>query len=428
MKPFRRPSLALACLFVALFCSVAAAKPKIGILGIEAVVGAGGKIDDADTKVAKDLTAALRERAGTSSTYQLVDENRELVDEKLMNNCASEAPACMGPIGQQMKVDVLLFGSIQATKQGGVEGYKVNLKLINVPKRAPMQSLPNEFIPLTQTKGAGLANWARTAYKRLTGETSGGTLVVKVTNADDGTVLINGERRDSLKSGQATIALDEGRYRVSIESGGFRVWEDKEITIRDGETTSKSIELVKADGDIITPPNGGGEIIDRGGTVSSRKSTTAPKVVAAVGFGGALVVGAIAGYAWFVGPISEYEGADLSRVSFSNDVGGDNRIGNDECGKGGTFSNINGGTNAADVNTKFKNACTWYDRKTTLMVAGVGLAAVGVGGLVWYYFSKDKTEERPAGVTGRRVSKKKQFAVTPVMSPDGAGATLQFDW
>lgn len=424
MKPFRRPlTLAVACLFVALFSAVAAAKPKIGILGIEAVVGAGGKIDDADTKVAKDLTAALRDRASTSSTYQLVDENRELVDEKLMNNCASEAPACMGPIGQQMKVDVLLFGSIQATKQGGVDGYKVNLKLVNVPKRAPMQSLPNEFIPLSQTKGAALANWTRTAYKRLTGETSGGTLVVKVTNADDGTVLINGERRDSLKSGQATIALDEGRYRVSIESGGFRVWEDKEITIRDGETTSKSIELVKADGDVIAPPDGGGEIFDRGGTVSSRKSTTAPKIVAAVGFGGALVVGAIAGYAWFVGPISAYEGADLSRVTFSNDIGGDNRIGNEECGKG-TFA----GTNEGDVNGKFKDACTWYDRKTTLMVAGVGLAAVGVGGLVWYYFTKDKTEERPAGMTGRRVSKKKQFAVTPVMSPDGAGATLQFDW
>jgi len=424
MKLFRLP---LACLFVALFCSVAAAKPKIGILGVEAVVGASGKIDDADTKVAKDLTAALRERASTSTTYQLADENRELVDEKLMNNCASEAPACMGPIGQQMKVEVLLFGSIQATKQGGVDGYKVNLKLINVPRRAPMQSLPNEFIPLAQTKGAALANWTRTAYKRLTGESSGGTLVIKVTNADEGTVLIDGERRDSLKSGQATIALDEGRYRVSIESGGFRVWEDKEITIRGGEATTKSVELVKADGDVVTPPDGNGVIIERGGTVSSRKSTTAPKVVAAVGFGGALVVGAIAGYAWFVGPISDYEGADLSRVAFSNDVGGDNRIGNQECGKG-TFTDVGGGADAAGVNGKFKDACTWYDRKTTLMVAGVGLAAVGVGGLVWYYFTKDKVEERPAGVTGRRVKKRQPFAVTPVMTPDGAGATLQFDW
>jgi hypothetical protein len=40
--------------------------------------------------------------------------------------------------------------------------------------------------------------------------------------------------------------------------------------------------------------------------------------------------------------------------------------------------------------------------------------------------SKDDSEQRPA--SAGRQKKKKNFVVTPVVSPDGTGATLRFDW
>ena len=57
----------------------------------------------------------------------------------------------------------------------------------------------------------------------------------------------------------------------------------------------------------------------------------------------------------------------------------------------------------------------------------VGFAAVFAAIGAWQgYFSTDKVEEKQAGVVGKR--KRREFTVTPVVSPDGGGATLRFDW
>jgi hypothetical protein len=411
-RALRLHHLALALLFVGLFGSAAfAGKQKIAILGIEATVGASGQIDASDTQVAKDLTAALRERANLSASYALTRENRELVDEKLMNNCASEHPSCMGPIGNQMGAEVLLFGKLENTK----DGYKVTLKLINVAKRQQLASLPNEVMTNAQTKGTALANWARTAFKKLTGEDSDGTLVVRVTNAERGTVLVNGEPKGSLSSGTASIPLPEGRYRIGVEADGFRLWEDKEVTIRSGEPTErKDIELTKSDGEVVTPTDPDGIITGRQNTVSARKSKTMWKVAAAVGLGGAAITGAVWGYSYF-GPIRTYETASLGE--FVGPKEADGTVGANQCG--GDF--VNDGDQK-----KFDDACAAYSRTKWLAPVTIGLAAVGVGALIYVMVSGDD-EERPAAVTGRR-TKKRQFAVTPVVSPDGGGASVRFDW
>jgi hypothetical protein len=317
----------------------------------------------------------------------------------------------MGPIGNQMGAEVLLFGKLENTK----DGYKVTLKLINVARRQQLASLPNEVMTNAQTKGAPLANWARSAFKKLTGEDSDGTLVIRVSNAERGTVLVNGEPKGNLSSGTASIPLPEGRYRIGVEADGFRLWEDKEVTIRSGEPTErKNIELTKADGEVITPPDPDGDLTGRQNTVSSRKSKTMWKVAAAVGIGGAAITGAVWGYSYF-GPIRSYEGASLGM--FDGTPAADGTVGSAQCGKG-TFS----GTDQ----DKFEDACAAYSRTKWLAPVTIGLAAVGFGALVYVMVSKDD-EERPAAVTGRR-AKKRQFAVTPVVSPDGGGASVRFDW
>jgi hypothetical protein len=80
-----------------LLCSVAAAKPKIAILGLEVI----GSLDPEQVKLARQLTNGLRERAsaGTGPFELAPSSDKELVDEKLMNNCDTEALACMAPIG-----------------------------------------------------------------------------------------------------------------------------------------------------------------------------------------------------------------------------------------------------------------------------------------------------------------------------------------
>src|SRR4051812_36981721 len=93
---------ALLLIFVALLILGSAAfagnKPKIAVLGIEVV---GGEVTTADAQIAKELTEALRGRAkvGTGPYEMAPGSDKELIDEKLLKNCDTEAPACMASIG-----------------------------------------------------------------------------------------------------------------------------------------------------------------------------------------------------------------------------------------------------------------------------------------------------------------------------------------
>ena len=60
-----------------------------------------------------------------------------------------------------------------------------------------------------------------------------------------------------------------------------------------------------------------------------------------------------------------------------------------------------------------------------------GIAAAAVGGIALFAVYKGfiaTKKESSTQTSGRRVRKKKQFAVTPIVSPEGGGATFRLDW
>src|SRR5215212_6991655 len=81
----------------------AGGKPAIAILGLE-VNDNGNGIDPETTKAAKEVTAALRDRAkaGTGPYALVANGDKELIDEKLLNNCDTEAASCMATIGNEL--------------------------------------------------------------------------------------------------------------------------------------------------------------------------------------------------------------------------------------------------------------------------------------------------------------------------------------
>src|SRR5215468_5816497 len=110
-------------------------KPPIAILGLE-VYDNGSGIDPDTTKAAKDLTAALRDRAKAGTgPFTPVQGEKELIDEKLLNNCDSEAPTCMATIGTGLGAEVLMYGKIEKATQSGQGVYKVSLKLLSVARK-----------------------------------------------------------------------------------------------------------------------------------------------------------------------------------------------------------------------------------------------------------------------------------------------------
>jgi ornithine cyclodeaminase/alanine dehydrogenase-like protein (mu-crystallin family) len=105
---------------------------KIAILGLE-------PMHHVDLQFTTDLTEALRTRAKTGiGAYELApDTNRELIDEKLLNNCDNEETGCMSAIGAGLGADVIMYGRVEL----GGGGYAVTLKILDVNKKRVERSL-----------------------------------------------------------------------------------------------------------------------------------------------------------------------------------------------------------------------------------------------------------------------------------------------
>lgn len=439
------PTLPLALLLVAALGSVASAqrgKGKIAILGIEAIPSQStGTVDQADTDMAKALTIELRNRTKQGQgIYTLAPgSDKELVDEKLMGGCANENPNCMATIGQNLNCDVLMFGRLE---KANPTTYNVTIQLINVGRKQRMTILSNEQLPVG-TKNPALAAWAKNAYRKLTGEDSDGTLQIRVSNAERGSVLINEDHKGNITSGQATITLPDGRYRVAIEADGFKRWEDKEVTIRAGETTTRGVDLIPRDA-TIEGPDGNDIIISTSGTVSGTKNRTPFKIAAAVGLG----VGAIAGTVWaysFFGEIKKFK--DSTGPIYERDMtvaegepgafkqSNDGFFGDADCDRSDVRNfgegnvDVNGVAQDPKRNRLFNEACNGYSRTKWAIPTTIGFGLVGVGALIYLIVQKDDVMEQDPSRNpiGKRTSRRR-FTVTPIISPETSGATVQFDW
>src|SRR5207302_6127239 len=125
-------AISLVCLSLALLAGAARAahaKPTIAILGLE-VVDNGGGVDEKSTKVAKDLTEALRARAkvGTGPYTLAPGSDKDLLEMKLLSGCDNEATPCMASMGTELAADKLLYGKVEKEQTG----FQITLRLLDV--------------------------------------------------------------------------------------------------------------------------------------------------------------------------------------------------------------------------------------------------------------------------------------------------------
>lgn len=384
-----------------------AGKPQIAILGLEIDVNSG--VDPETTKVAKDLTAALRDRAkaGTGPYTPSPSGDKELIDEKLLKNCDSEAASCMAEIGRELNAEVLMYGKLEKTGSS----YKVSIKLLNVTKKQLLNSIV-ETIPVGQASGVSATTHARTWYSKLVGMSTGGTLVVKA-NIDRGTVILDEDVRGNLSSGAVTIAnVSEGRHTLAIEAKDYQRYETQ-ITMHDGETVSHGATLVEL-GKKPNPPGTTDTRISTEGTIDHPSKTNMWKPVAITA--GILEAGSIAFLAYSYHKEQSYASKDSLMVTGLN--GRD--VTDADCGK------IHNGENGVTINqSNFDKACSYSKYEKWGWVA-TSVFGVALAGSVVMLVIKHNGEEQRSVAVGRR--KHRELAITPVVTPDGGGATLRFDW
>ncbi|HSR96980.1 MAG TPA: hypothetical protein VLM79_08030 [Kofleriaceae bacterium] len=372
----------------------AGGKPPIAILGLE-VYDNGSGIDPETTKAAKDVTAALRERARVpSGPYALVlGGEKELIDEKLLNNCDSEAPTCMANIGSELGAELLMYGKIEKVPQNGQNNYKVSIKLLNV-LRKQLASSTVENIPAADASGVKVSTHAKSWYSKLATVSVGGGSVAIKANIDRGMVLVDDDPKGNLTSGMFSYGgLTEGRHTLAIEAKDYQRYEIS-ITIRNGETLQHSatlVEMPKRQPVRATEPP-----ISIEGTIAAKPRSNGWKPV----FYGAVVLDAGAiGYT-----IYQWRKAVSAAPSDTTDA---------NCGD-------------AMQSNALKNACDHNQKNKIGFVVSSVLGAAVVGSFFMAFIRHSDGGESPSTKASRR--KRRELAITPIVTPDGGGATLRVDW
>jgi hypothetical protein len=239
-----RPFLILATCLASLpaLAHTAHGKPKVAILGLE--VTGQSATDQKAIRAADELTKELRREAQRDSgPYELApNSNKTLLDIKMLSECSDEGLKCMSEIGQQMGAERLIYGKLEKKKGG----YEVSLKLLNTESRKS-EGTTSVVIPLSEIPG-GLARRARGLYGRLIGAPEEGGLDI-TSNAERGTVFVDGEIKTSLSAGSARVSgLSSGTHSVAIEADGYERFET-DVTVADGATESLRASLVPIGGD-----------------------------------------------------------------------------------------------------------------------------------------------------------------------------------
>ncbi len=401
-----------------------AGKPPIAILGLE-VYDNGGGIDPETTKAAKELTAALRDRAKAGTgPFTPVQGEKELIDEKLLNNCDSEAPTCMATIGTGLGAEMLMYGKIEKATQSGQGVYRVSIKLLSVTRKQLTASTV-ETLPVTDATGVRAQMYAKNWYAKLAGAGSGGTLVIRA-NIDRGTVLVDDEIKGTLASGTLTLTgVPEGKRTLAVEATREYQRYEAQVTVRAGETTTQNVTMVAMPKKVADMQPA--QTITREGTVGQPAPKT--NVWKPVFYGSAVVTAAAAGFSIYEIVQGRNNASAIARDGAFNTMVGTGspmkQVGNSQCNTQDVTNFASSHPGDPDVK-HFNDACNNYKyQKVGWVVTGV-IGAAAIGSFIMAYLRDGSPSETK--VTDRGHRKHRQLVVTPVATPDGGGATLRFDW
>lgn len=145
------------------------AAATIAILGLEVV----GAVDLESTRVARELTAALRSRAANGPYAIAPNSDKELIDQLVMHKCPDDRKECMIKIGRAFHVDYLLYGRIdrRPRRAASTGSYQISLRLLTV-NSGHLASWTDSILA-AEASGEKLADRALKGYERLVAEASG---------------------------------------------------------------------------------------------------------------------------------------------------------------------------------------------------------------------------------------------------------------
>ena len=175
--------------------------------------------DDASEDQADALTAAMRQRVRMTPSLLLAESNRALSTLLPALKCPSRPDsACLQRIGDQLKTDRFFWGNVVKSSVAHQVVAEVHLWTRGKPEQVAKETFSDN---LKDQNDDALKRIAVQLFDRLTGEATQGTVIIKVTGAQVGTVIVDGKPITKLTAGMATIQVGSGSHTIEVQSDGY---------------------------------------------------------------------------------------------------------------------------------------------------------------------------------------------------------------
>jgi hypothetical protein len=194
--------------------------------------------DDAEDQ-ADALTGALRSRIRAAPAWSLQETQHSLGMLTAALRCpAKPDAACLQRIGDQLHTDRFIWGVL--TKAPGQQvSAEVHLWARGKPDATAKETYSDN---LKDQNDEVLRKIAARILDRVSGGPATGTITVHVGDAE-GALWINGQRRQSLEHGTASVEVAPGTYTVEVRSSGFAPAQQAGVVVTPGQETHVALQL-----------------------------------------------------------------------------------------------------------------------------------------------------------------------------------------
>jgi len=239
--------------------------------------------DDADDQ-ADALTQALRSRVRQTTAWSLLETTQSFETLAIALKCPPKPdPSCLQRIGDQLRADHYVWGSMSKKRSGGEVTAELHLWSRG---RQPAEASESFSENLKDASDESIRAIAARLFAKL-GGTAAGTLVVRA-GRGSGAVLVDGVEKGSLEGGSARLEVPPGAHVVSVRIPGLEA-PDQSTEVASGADQEVSFALAPAS------RRGPAQEGERSAPFPVTKVLGWSAIVAGTGF---LVAGGIEGLNW----------------------------------------------------------------------------------------------------------------------------------
>lgn len=203
-----------------------------------------------DSSIARAVTLAVRDAARRVTGWTVDSRDVDLSQLVLAHGCAQANAACLGEIGTAtIRSDVIVFGSLERTTADARYELRLVLSLFDTEERRIAETVTDTLAP-TDADADSLRTRADRYVRGLRGEAETGSLRVRVSNAEQAEVRVDGSPRGVVTGGIAIVTgLAPGSHVVEVVSAG-RGTEREDATVEAGRESIVDIAFAEH----VAPP------------------------------------------------------------------------------------------------------------------------------------------------------------------------------